>query len=600
MFWLERYRTLVGAAARKPPRQLIGVLSRKAKNEIMPRLPVDFDGRYRRRVPDDIASKYAPHARDTERLRTALSVTEREQYRTQAATFADGDVTFLNRTRTVSDPATLTPADSRLTDLPRLWYLKLAAFEPLRWVLLGGDASADVLEHVETWVRAVPDREPIATRPGYLRGFWTPHAVSLRVLALCRYGGYAGGLPKGLEQFLYKNLCFLADHVETDVGGNHLFENGAALAVGGAAFPRHGQQFVDGGLSVLSAACEGQFLDDDHHYERSPMYHLAVTKRLLTTVSVLDGADVAVPDWLRETTTRACGYTSHLRPPDGRIPLLNDAVFDETDRLDSVCRYAAVLDLAGSPPSTPGESDLHWLGDDPVVLFDAGDSGPPTQLGHTHNDPCTVLAWCDGHRIVTDTGVFDYQPGRQREHARSVRGHNTVAVENSEPTAFGGRFAMSTAVPTTTARSSSDGIVTVTATYQAGSNDRYTHRRTGYGGPNWVLVWDELDEPRPWTSRLHAHPDVAIEGNDPVRLVHDAGPTLAVHPLDAEDVTVEFAPYFPQFGVEKDRDVLELTGCGSAFGYLLTAADADAIVSTTGGKPTDLHVDGELYEVSDR
>jgi hypothetical protein len=223
-----------------------------------------------------------------------------------------------------------------------------------------------------------------------------------------------------------------------------------------------------------------------------------------------------------------------------------------------------------------------------VVLFDAGDSGAPTKLGHTHNDSCTVLAWRDGHRIITDTGVFDYQPGRRREHAWSVRGHNTVAVEDSEPTAFGGRFAMFGGVPTTTARSSADGIVTVIATYRAGTDNWYTHRRTCYGGSNWVLVCDEINEPRLWTSRLHAHPDVVVDGTDPVRFVHDAGPTLAVHPLDFEGVTVEFAPYFPQFSAEKDRDVLELTGCGSAFGYLLTAADADATVSTAAGKPTDL------------
>lgn len=599
---LERYKEIVEAAAQKTPRQLLGVVTRKSKNEFVPRLPIDVDKRYQRRIPDALDSDYGPHERDTNRFQSALMTAECDRYRRLATDFVDGRVTFLNRTRTVSDPASLTPDDERIADLPRLWYLKLAAFEPLRWATLGfgdSDGSTDITAAIESWVMATVSREPIAARSGYLRGFWTPYAVSLRILILCRYGARTGGLGDRLERFLYKNLCFLTGHIETDVGGNHLFENGAALVVGGVVFPRHGQRFVDAGLAVLESACEEQFLDDGYHYERSPMYHLAVTTRLLITFSVLQAADLTVPDWLDGAAERAAAYTVYLYPPDDRIPLLNDAVFDEADRLDSVVQYAESLGLSTRPPSSPGESAIHWLESESLsVLFDAGDSGPPAQLGHTHNDPCTMLAWSGDRRLIVDTGAFDYQPGRRRVTARSVRGHNTVQVKESEPASFSGRFAMSGVVSPTTTRTSTDALSAVTVRYEAGTAESYDHRRTCYEGPDWILVWDELDDERSWTSRLHAHPAVSIEGGVPYRFTHEDGPGLAVESFEAETTTVELASYFPRFGEEIDREVLVMNGRTDAFGYLLTEDPVETNLFYTAGKPTNLQVDGEQYSIS--
>lgn len=362
---LRKITLLATIARRKGPRQLARVLSRKARNQVYPRLPLDLDRRYRRKVPADLQVDATAPAADSVRLREALGAEERARYRRLAGEFADGRVTFLGRSRLVPDPAAVAPTDDGIADLPRLWYLKLASMEPIRWAVLGHECAAEapnVGNAANRWVQSVGDREPIATRVGYLRGFWAPYAVSRRVLTLCRYASWNGGLATPVERFLFKNILFLANNVEHDVGGNHLFENGAAMVVGGASMPGHGERFVETGLAVLEAATEEQLLDDGYHYERSPMYHLAVTERLLTSLSVLRESGRSVPGWLQTATERACGYVEYIRPPDDRIPLLNDAVFQEAEGLDTVSRYARELGLDAAVPATPGDSQLYWLG----------------------------------------------------------------------------------------------------------------------------------------------------------------------------------------------------------------------------------------------
>jgi len=605
---VSRYGHLLRAAARKTPRQLAGVVHRKARNRVLPRLPLDFDSRYRRHVPDAVDCSFATHCRDTAILRDALADEGRERYRRLARDAADGEVTLLNRTRRVHDPGAVTPDDDRLADLPRLWYLKLVAMEPARWAVLGfadPEACPAVVPTLSSWLQSLPHREPIAARTGYLRGFWTPYAVSLRILTLCRYAAWNDGLPEGVVPFLYKNLLFLSANVETDVDGNHLFENGAALVAGGLAVEPGGGQFVEQGLAMLERASAEQFLDDGYHYERSPMYHLAVTTRLLTTLSLLSASDHSVPGWLHTRTEAACAFVSYLRPPDGRIPLLNDAVFDEAHGLDTVSRYARAVGVDPEPLDAPGDSGLYWLrGGDLSLLFDAGDSGPSSQLGHTHNDPCTVLVWSGDHRIVTDTGTFDYQPGPRRQTARGVRSHNTIQVDDEEPTSVGGRFRMGASVTTTITRHGTDAVDAVTAEYRAGTVDTYTHTRTCYAGPGWLFVWDVADPTTEYVSRLHTHPDVSVSGGGDaaagdghaMQLEDGGGTALAVHPVDTTETTVRTGPYFPRFGEERKRDVLELHSRTATSGYALTPPETRVSFEQSEGQPTALTVDGERYD----
>jgi uncharacterized heparinase superfamily protein len=75
-----------------------------------------------------------------------------------------------------------------------------------------------------------------------------------------------------------------------------------------------------------------------------------------------------------------------------------------------------------------------------MLVVDAGDIGPSYQPGHTHCDMLSYELMLEGQRVVVDTGVCEYQPGLVRQHLRSTRAHNTVAVGGAEQSEVWGEF----------------------------------------------------------------------------------------------------------------------------------------------------------------
>ncbi|MBO4248902.1 alginate lyase family protein [Halomicrobium sp. IBSBa] len=544
---------------------------------------------------------FDPHTATLDRLRQALPESHERTCRQASESFAAGEITFLNRTRSVSDPATVRPDDERIESLPRLWYLKLAGFEPVEWLVLGFDepSTADgVAETIQTWLHEFAVEHPIGARPGYLRGAWTPYAVCHRILNLCLLGAWAGGLDEQLSTYLYKNLSFLSRNVERDVGGNHLVENGIALVAGGLAVSSPDTSFCQQGLDVLKQVTEQQFLSDGYHYERSPMYHLAVTDRLLLAVSLLSAGPADVPEWLRTTAEDAVAFIEHVTGPDGEIALLNDAVYGETHTPATYRRLADRLDLTGTTTPELDASGIVRRSLGPLsLLLDAGDSGPSGQLGHVHNDPATVLLWHENRPVLTDTGTFDYSPGERRRLARSVESHNTAAPRGVEPVTFGGRFLMDEPIETEVARTDQP-LPTVTVRYETNGTVRYEHTRTLVEGPRWWLVHDAIDAPVDQiVSRLHTAPSIKVSIESAVSLRDGDRRVCVVTPSETAAVQRLETKYFPAFGVEQERVALELSSADTVSFFVSRQPLDRARVESADGSVSRIVVDGQEWSL---
>lgn len=614
---------------RMQPRQIAGMGTRTATELVLPRLPIDFDHLYERRVPHDPAARPTPIAENTALLRSCLAETTRDQYRNRAREAAAGTPTFLNRTLRVAAGTDIDWYDDRFDELPLLWSLKLYAFQPLSRVCLGfdpgTDGTLDLRSTFDGWIRDWIDSVEIG-RPRFLRRAWTPWAVSLRILYWSRYFGWRdsasspadnGDFERTFRRELYKNALFLYNHVERDVGGNHLIENGAALAVAGLLFGRG--TWIDAGESILTDAAAHQFLDDGYHFERSPMYHVLALTRYLTVCDLLERSSRPVPEELRTTAHRATTFLRFLQPPDDRIPLLNDAVYGQALALRDCLGYAAALGFgdANDRPIAPVSggsserlSDYRWLRTaDGAMLVDGGRVGPPHLPGHSHSDTLSVLLWLDGHPVATDTGTFGYVSGSRREYARGVRGHNTVQVDETEPIALGGKYLMGPR-PEPTTRFEAGEISLFEGCYEAAPlvGPEYVHHRAVYAGARWWIVWDAVHghEDSSVCSRLHLHPEVdpSLESSGRVRLAFDDG-TAFVYPIGGARVGVTTGEYFPRFGVATGRSVLELHADDTVtdpatLGFLVTRQDvADPVVETSpdGVAPTNLRVAGDEYRL---
>lgn len=553
------------------PRQLSGVVERKARHAVLPRLPIDFDQHYRRQVPSVLKPNPDPIARNSLKLRQSLSESEREQCRTLVEEAADGQFTFLNRTIEFGDD--IDWDHELLNEYPLLWRLKLQSFEHIQWIVFGYDPSSSAVAFepsIENQTLSWAGENPIGEEQ-YLRRSWIPHSVSLRILNWCRYAGWCSqddsrSLSDEFYRTIYKNALFLANHIEFEVGGNHLIENAIALIMAGVLFEDHDTGWIETGLKVLKQASKTQFLADGGHFERSPMYHVMVLRRYSTAYDLLSDNDFPTAT-LKDTAELALGFLLEIAEPDGEIPLLNDSVHGEQIKASSCIAYSHACDLSprdvtADHPQGSGYRKLTTNG--ATLLIDVGEVGPPHLPAHSHNDQLSVLLWVDGKPLLTDTGVYDYAPTSRRRFSRSVSAHNTAQYSDVEPIPTGGRYLMGKRTSPELVKQS-DGTIHGRYSRQGVVGPNYTHQREVSTISSGVAISDEVNShsDSTFTVRYHFDPSITVmdcTDAENTFVACDENEELAMFRFSGADhVQSSQSLYFEQYGHEVRRPMIAAT-----------------------------------------
>ncbi|WP_254535899.1 alginate lyase family protein [Halomarina litorea] len=607
---LDRWRIAAITVSNMQREQLLGMLERNARQAILPRLPIDFDARYEARIPDELSIDSSALDQNTGNLRSSLSRATRTDFRERLQAFENRKLEFLNHEVALDSNRAIEFDDDQLADVPLLWWLKYQSLEPVKWLVLGledPESRPDLVNTVDEWVKSLLDTTTIGSK-GYLRRDWIPHAVSLRVIHLARYCAWLREhdvtVDRSILRYLYKNALFLENHVEYDVGGNHLIENATALFVAGTLF-KESPRWRTEGKQLLEELASDQFLSDGGHFERSPMYHVMVLTRYLTAANLLqlDGNSAWSP--ILSIARDATQFARSLTPPDEAIPLLNDSVFGEELSLAEVSDYAAAV----GPPVSDLQSRLdssgyYWLGSGANrMLVDAGPVGPAHLPGHSHNALLSILLWLDGNRVFTDTGVSQYSGDSGRQYVRSVQAHNTVQVDDSEPNDIAGQYLMGRRANPTVTYSTDGTLERLVGTYsKVGRGDsKYRHTRNVCSSGDWWLVLDSVDMGgrRPVQSRLHAHPDIELDPTTTpgeYQILESEGSTIgSFYALNCDAVERAISPYFPAFGVEREREALELTYDSSraTSGFLVSRWPYDTVEYDS--KTDTLKIEDELF-----
>lgn len=600
--WSVAYHTV----RNMKPVQLAGILERRVRHAVVPRLPIDFDERYARRVPDDLSITPGPIRANLDRLRESLSEAERADYRAAADEAADGRYTFLDRTIAFGDDIDWDHGE--IDDQPIFWRLKLASFEGFEWLVLGSESPEGldgVRSRLESQAYDWDASNPIGDK-AYLRRSWTPHSVSLRILNWSRYVAWCAGdegteVPDRLVRMIYRNALFLANHVEHEIGGNHLIENAAALIVAGVLFRDHDTGWTRSGRKLLKQAGSEQFLADGGHFERSPMYHVTVLRRYATATDLLSA--MGFPTVAVGTVAdHAMGFLSTLVEPSGEIPLLNDSVYGEAIRATSClayCRACSVTPAIRSRHHPEGSGYRTLSTDDGTLLLDVGDVGPPHLSAHSHNDQLSVLLWVNGQPVLTDTGVYDYGSNARRQYARGVAAHNTAQYDGIEPIPTGGSYLLGKRTSVTVDADDGDRIDASHARRSLGGPS-YDHRRSVATTASGWRVVDEVtgDPDATYTVRYHFHPSVEVRGSPVTSEAAsdaDRGPEselrsgtegLAIRADGDRLATIRFpgegrvrltqSPYFPEYGRERFRPMIAVTSeTGSEVRTLLSVGSGE-------------------------
>jgi uncharacterized heparinase superfamily protein len=468
-----------------------------------------------------------------------------------------GRFTFINRTETLH-----WPPDWDCLYLPKLWQYNLHYCDHL-WGLGFDDSCKMALDWIE-------HHTPRCGRVG-----WEPYPTSLRLMNWCAvfFEKFRSQIENDVPardkiwQSIWRQSEWLSRHLETHLMGNHLLENAAALTVVGSCFAGDDPgRWLQRGLDLLRKQLAEQVLADGGHFERSPMYHTRVVYVLAMLSNI--GRD-EIDQIVAEPLARATAAMKRLTHPDGRIALLSDSAFDIYNDPTELAEYL------GSPQSAPpGNFALPETGyfgartaDGSYIICDAGPIGPDYLPGHAHGDMLSFELSLRGHRVITDSGVYDYARSPQRSYCRSTAAHNTVEINGQSQCEFWDVFRVGRrgTVHDVAFDSRDDGF-TLSAWHDGYCQQQSCtrHHRTFNWRHNGLLSIEDTittDSPVHFVSRLHLHPDCSIISQTPeaVGVRYPAG-DFAIRFGGPGYLTVTSSSYFPQFNREYNRPLIELRG----------------------------------------
>lgn len=421
---------------------------------------------------------------------------------------------------------------------------------------------------------------------------WHPFVASERLIAWAiardlvrRELDHDADFAATLRQALLLHALYLDEHLETDVGGNHLLKNGVALLVAGALFDGPpAARWRSRAAALLERELSIQVLPDGGHYERSPMYHLLVLSDLLIALTAAGKRDLPLSVPLAEAVRRMQRVASTLVHQDGDIPLFNDAAL-----------YEAPLPARLIGPATLAAPDgLAAMGyfvlrsGDGVLIADCGAPSPDDLPAHAHADALSFELSIAGRRVLVNGGTYAYEAGSLRDHLRGTAAHNTVEVDGADQSEVWGIFRMGRRARVRLERWSPDapGAVLV------GSHNGYarmgvTHRRDirAVSGSGWRVL-DTLhgSGSHRAEARLRLHPDLRWRQDGASWLAVDAddSPLVRVQPFGPVAVLLEAGSYAERFGELRRVAVLCLRSEGPlprAFGaWILPPAGKPIVV----------------------
>ena len=397
---------------------------------------------------------------------------------------------------------------------------------------------------------------------GTWRDSWNSYALSLRIVVwLQELARRRDSLPEALviavEDSTLRQLRFLEDNLETDLGGNHLIKNIKALIWASAYFTGPAAaRWRKTALDLLQRELTKQILPDGVHYERSPSYHLQVFADLLECRAAL-GAD-RLGGKLDDALTLMAQATVDLVHPDGNVAQFNDAGLTMAYAADECLSLYAGLGFAVPQPRAqfafPDAGYFGMRSGGTYFICDCGDIAPDDLPAHGHGDVLSFEWSVGGHRIIVDQGVYEYVEGPRRAASRSASHHNTLCFEGADQADFFGAFRCGRRPrPNWFTAEERSGAFVFEGAHDGFANlpGRPIHHRRFQVSADRLRITDRIDGAAGLPARIGflIHPGVLVShpGENEVSLTVD-GQDIRVSASHA--MTIEPAVWWPDMGVE--------------------------------------------------
>jgi uncharacterized heparinase superfamily protein len=495
-----------------------------------------------------------------QRLRACLVPIGIDPWR-ECALDLSGRFTFLNETRPPPDCG-----GWNKPDVPKLWRYNLHYFDWINAQHSRADAATSA-DTAAKWMMRWIAENPAAEGDG-----WEPYPLSLRIVNWIKWLSRGPAVDQATAAAILASLELqahvLSQRLETDLLGNHLFENAKALMFGGCFFDgTRADTWFKRGAGLLGKELSEQILADGAFFELSPMYHSVILEDILDVISLQQAYpkrpfaahDLGCPR-LQSIARSMLRWLEGMTHPDGRIALFNDAALDVTADSAMLTRYAERLGLTvASLVRADGvrvmeDSGFIRVDRGPVTaILDVGKVGPDHVPGHAHADTLSFECSLADQRLVVDTGTSVYGESPERLRQRGTAAHNTVVVDDQDSSEVWKGFRMARrAYPRDVVVDASREPWIVSAAHDGYRRlpGRVIHRRRWEFGSHSLLVADSLEgKYHSARARFHFHPriEVALCGPGEGRLSGADGLSLRFL-IKKGRACLEDSTYHPEFG----------------------------------------------------
>lgn len=468
------------------------------------------------------------------------------------------------------------------------WLMAFAADEEVA----GREPTGLVWEVVDQWIKSHPADSVLRSDDA-----WHPYCISRRLAVWswliwsCPHSQLVG--PE-VRRSYWQQADYLSRNLELDLGGNHLLENLAALAIAASTLEcEEASQWEELVIRHLARELPRQVLAHGEHFERSPIYHCQVLGNLLRIMAVSSNSRLV--EICKDYVARMLSFLQTITMADGEVPLFGDSVFSESPSVSQIDALASLLRI--TIPETPrGSADecggyvrlLDATGRTSVTV-DAGDVGAPELPAHAHCDLLNVEVAIGTNRWISDTGNYDYEAGSMRAFCRSSMAHTVATIDCQNHSDIWSKFRMVDQGQVLSLRS--------------GMNDRLSWCHAAYRvrySRKWVnlqrIVVVTSDGDLVVADRVETQSEFPIVGfvqidpgidSEPVNNVPycwqltDGAVMKRLIVKGAADADSHDGWRCPNFGVRQRRGVIEYRAAGAFCGWMLLEPSASTNVEIT-------------------
>ncbi|WP_456443804.1 heparinase II/III domain-containing protein [Caldithrix abyssi] len=470
---------------------------------------------------------------------------------------------------------------------PKLWLYTLHYFEYL--IPLTHDVNQKnfdlAKEILEDWIENNLTGQGIG---------WEPYPISLRAVNwIFFYDAYLDFFkqePSFSKKFLtnlFQQVDYLTHFFEKHLQANHLWVNVKALLFAGLFFDE--QRWIKKGLRLVRKELAEQVLADGGHYERSPMYHALVLVDVLDLINLIfarksfraefEHSLLKFKEELIDKARLMWRWLEAITQPDGQLPLMGDTALGIAPTTTQIGKYLTQVlkeplqqKKTASKRALPQSGYFIYRDERLFLLIDGGELGVSYQPGHAHCDFLSYEFSVKGRRIIVDSGIGEYLPGRLRNQARSIYSHNTLVINGLEQGEIWSAFRMGRRIVPEDVQCKLEPVFEFRGAYYNSLNKKlaYWHQRT-------IRINQAIEFEDQWKAKkllvvenlIHLHPECQVEfASGVVRIKRDELMLNLI--FDGQKVKAELRDWFyvSEFGKvapasmivlqPKERDVTEM------------------------------------------